>query len=142
MCSLYLSGINLHPSPFLMAPFFPIAQHCSMSSPLKRKAEDPNESRASPPLPLTISNSAPCGDPRCLIPTCHKGPYTTLYFYPPFSRAEIVAEVSPFFFWDLQIFADSILSPINRRARSNRSYGTCTAWTTSLRSIATTIYST
>jgi hypothetical protein len=65
-----------------------------MSSPLKRKApnDEPNSTPHATPH-LSIRNSVPCGDPRCDIPTCLKGPFTTLYLYPPFSEAEIIAEV-------------------------------------------------
>jgi hypothetical protein len=65
-----------------------------MSSPLKRRTPDDGP-RLGPSTSscLQISNSVPCGDPRCEVRACLTGPFTTLYFYPPFSEAEIVAEV-------------------------------------------------
>jgi len=76
-----------------------------MSSPVKRGAPD-DEPRSSPSVSrLRIGNTGPCGDPRCEIGTCLKGPFTTLYFYPPFSRAEIVAEAS------IPILFSSLLLP-------------------------------
>jgi len=83
-----------------------------MSSPLKRKAADDNQ-KPSPAHSsrLPVRNSTPCGDPRCDIPGCLKGPFTTLYYYPPLSDSQIVAEVSiSFFLWHLHFHLNDFQS--------------------------------
>ena len=67
-----------------------------MSSPLKRgSSPGPDDGLKSYPRTprLQVNNSVPCGDPRCNVTTCLNGPFTTLYFYPRFSDAEVIAEV-------------------------------------------------
>jgi len=118
--------------------------YSSMSSPLKRKAADdhPKSSPARSTF-LPVHNSVPCGDPRCDIPGCLKGPFTTLYYYPPLSSCQIVAEVSTsFLLLHLRVFAQIIPSLTNCFALWTQSFGSFTAQTTSSPFTSTDISST